>query len=97
MIEQQPIISSGVYAAHQQLIQSGYSVSIEVEENDAHLFIDDQGERILLTRTETGQWIGKQNEIKVTNEEITRIGKTASERLSNNVETRPLMQELFFQ
>src|SRR5690625_2083964 len=96
MIEQQPIISSGVYAAHQQLIQSCYSVSLEVEENDAHLFIDDQGERILLTRTETGEWIGKQNEIKLTNEEIIHIAKTAPERLSNNVVTRPLMQELLF-
>lgn len=96
MIEQQPIISSGVYAAHQQLIQSGYSVSLEVEENDAHLFIDDQGERILLTRTETGEWIGKQNEIKLTNEEMIHIAKTAPERLSNNVVTRPLMQELLF-
>jgi len=96
MIEQQPIISSGVYAAHQQLIQSGYSVSLEVAENDAHLFIDDQGERILLTRTETGDWVGKQNELKLTNEEMIHIAKATPERLSNNVVTRPLMQELLF-
>lgn len=96
MIEQQPHISSGVYATYQQLIQAGYSVSLEVEETDAHLFIVDEGERILLTRTEEGDWLGKQNEMKLTNEEMIHIAKATPERLSNNVVTRPLMQELMF-
>ncbi|MGY0692287.1 bacillithiol biosynthesis cysteine-adding enzyme BshC [Virgibacillus sp. FSP13] len=96
MLENQPKISEGVFNCEQQLNQSGYAISLGVEPEDAHLFFHHGNERILLMRNRSGDWVGKQNEISLTTEELVTIAKTEPERLSNNVVTRPLMQELLF-
>lgn len=95
IIHQQPI-ATGVYETKQQLQREGYSIDLEVDEEDAHLFYHDkQHERILLKR-EQGKWLGKNNEVQLTTEEMLTIAKETPERLSNNVVTRPLMQEYLF-
>ncbi|MRH42156.1 bacillithiol biosynthesis cysteine-adding enzyme BshC [Aquibacillus halophilus] len=96
MIKNQQSVSEGVYQANQEIKQSGYSISMDVEENEAHLFYHKDGERILLVRSEDGSWIGKQNECEFTTDELLHIAKNNPELLSNNVVTRPLMQELLF-
>ncbi|GAB3068007.1 bacillithiol biosynthesis cysteine-adding enzyme BshC [Virgibacillus ainsalahensis] len=96
LIEQQPEISKGVYEAYIQLQQAGYSVSLDLEADDAHLFYHKDNERILLFRNEAGDWIGKQNEIRFTTDELIAVAKNQPELLSNNVVTRPLMQEMLF-
>lgn len=96
LIEKQPEISKGVYQSYQQLAQLGYSISLDVELNDGHLFVYNDNDRVLLERNDLGEWIGKQNEIKMTTEELIDIAKETPERLSNNVVSRPLMQELVF-
>lgn len=96
LINNQPHISEGVHKSFQQLIQLGYSIPLEVEASDAHLFIHENNERILLVRSESGEWIGKQNEVKYTTEELLDIAMETPELLSNNVVTRPVMQELIF-
>lgn len=96
LIERQPEISKGVYDSYQQLAQLGYSVALDVELNDCHLFIYQNNERILLEKNERGEWIGKQNEIKLTTNELLDIAQKTPELLSNNVVSRPIMQELVF-
>lgn len=95
-IEKQPEITNGVYASYQQLIQSDYVLPLDVNPDDAHLFYHLNGERILLMRKENGEWIGKQNEVVLTTDELLTIAKNNPELLSNNVVTRPIMQELLF-
>ncbi|MBP1968203.1 bacillithiol biosynthesis cysteine-adding enzyme BshC [Virgibacillus natechei] len=96
MIEQQPEISEGVHAAYSQLKQEDYSLPLEVESNEAHLFYHKNNERILLMRNAEGDWVGKQNEVLLSTEELITIAKEQPNLLSNNVVTRPLMQELLF-
>ncbi|WHX27070.1 bacillithiol biosynthesis cysteine-adding enzyme BshC [Virgibacillus halodenitrificans] len=96
MIQYQPVISEAVYQAAEKLQQMGYSSSIGSELNDAHLFYHLHGDRILLSRSDNGEWVGKQNEVRFTTEELLSIAKEHPEQLSNNVVTRPLMQELLF-
>ncbi|MFD1038772.1 bacillithiol biosynthesis cysteine-adding enzyme BshC [Virgibacillus byunsanensis] len=96
MIENQPEITKGVFTNAQLLKQEGYSLSLEVEEDDAHLFYTLNNERVLLSRNENGDWVGKQNEALLTTNELVNIAKNQPELLSNNVVTRPLMQELLF-
>lgn len=96
MIKKQDDIAYGVYQNEQLLKQLGYSNSLEVEPDDAHLFYQDEKNRILLSRTSAGEWKGKQNEIVLSTEELENIAIKYPERLSNNVVTRPLMQELLF-
>ena len=50
----------------------------------------------MLERNEIGEWVGKQNEIKLTTEELLEIAQEKPELLSNNVVSRPIMQELVF-
>lgn len=96
LIEKQSEIAKGVYASRQQIIQAGYSLPLDVEPDDAHLFYHADGERVLLTRKENGEWAGKQNEVALTTDELLAAAKSNPELLSNNVVTRPVMQELLF-
>ncbi|MFC3040235.1 bacillithiol biosynthesis cysteine-adding enzyme BshC [Virgibacillus xinjiangensis] len=96
MVERQQEINGGVMEAYEQLRKKGYSISLEIEEDQANLFYHLNGERILLYRDEEGNWKGKQDEVKMTTEELIAVAKSHPEQLSNNVVTRPLMQELLF-
>ncbi|MFD1360241.1 bacillithiol biosynthesis cysteine-adding enzyme BshC [Lentibacillus salinarum] len=96
LIEKQSEISSGVHTALQVLNQKGYAVSLETSPDEAHLFYHDGHDRILLSRDHEGNWIGKQHEVLLTNEEMLSIADNHPEKLSNNVVTRPLMQECLF-
>lgn len=94
MIEQERQIATDVYETVQQLQQEGFAVPLEVEEADAHLFYhDEQNERVLLKRF-TNYFVGKNDEIELTENCLYEIARQTPEKLSNNVVTRPLMQEL---
>lgn len=96
LIEHQKEVTSNLYLSAQKVKQAGYSLSLDLEADDAHLFYHYQDERILLKRMEDGQWAGKQNEVKLTTEELLQIAQETPHLLSNNVVTRPLMQEMLF-
>ncbi|GAA0445894.1 bacillithiol biosynthesis cysteine-adding enzyme BshC [Lentibacillus halophilus] len=96
LIEQQEDISHGVHSAIQQLQEQGYSPSLDVGPNDAHLFYHLNNERVLLVRDDEGNWVGKQNEVLLTTQEVLQTARETPERLSNNVVTRPIMQEWLF-
>ncbi|MFP7479211.1 bacillithiol biosynthesis cysteine-adding enzyme BshC [Terribacillus saccharophilus] len=93
LIDKQQQISQGVYGASQELQQMGYTDVLGAEPEDANLFCYIDGERTLLIRDSEGKWRGKADEAVFTEEELLLIAETAPERLSNNVVTRPLMQD----
>ncbi|WP_257350563.1 bacillithiol biosynthesis cysteine-adding enzyme BshC [Pseudalkalibacillus decolorationis] len=74
------------------LKQKGFSVPVETESNQAHLFVEVHGNRVLLQR-DGDAFRGKKNECMYTRNELAAIATEQPERLSNNVVTRPLMQE----
>ncbi|MGK7378495.1 bacillithiol biosynthesis cysteine-adding enzyme BshC [Planococcus sp. 1R117A] len=95
MIENSEEIAEAVLASEQSLVEDGYSAVIEAESQAANLFITVNSERILLQRD--GQnFIGNEGAVSFTVEELLEIAKSSPERLSNNVVTRPLMQEMVF-
>lgn len=96
MINKQSEISLGVYNSFQELSKDGYSVPLEVTLDNGNLFYHKDSERILLHVNEEGNWVGKQMEVVITREELLSIAKDRPELLSNNVVTRPLMQDLVF-
>ncbi len=96
LIYRQSEISSSVYNAVQKLQQKGYALSLEAEIDDAHLFYHDtNNERILLKR-EGDLWVGKNEELVLTTDQLIQTAEEEPERLSNNVVTRPIMQETLF-
>ncbi|MDY0396295.1 bacillithiol biosynthesis cysteine-adding enzyme BshC [Virgibacillus halophilus] len=94
LITQQPSIASGVFEQMQCLKNEGYQVALDVGPEDGHLFFHEDKERILLKRDESGNWIGKQNQLVLSEKELLGIAENTPENLSNNVVTRPVMQEL---
>lgn len=96
MINEQEAISKGVWQEQKKLQEKGYQLTLDVDKNDSHLFYHNENERILLVKNEEGNWVGKQNELSFTKQELLQIARTTPELLSNNVVTRPVMQEMVF-
>ncbi|MGN8645115.1 bacillithiol biosynthesis cysteine-adding enzyme BshC [Gracilibacillus sp. HCP3S3_G5_1] len=95
IIKKQVAISRGVYNSLQSMRTKGYHVSVDANQDDGHLFVEVEGERILLQKNEE-KWVGKNGECQFTNQQLLEIAEATPERLSNNVVTRPLMQEKLF-
>ncbi|GGA83843.1 bacillithiol biosynthesis cysteine-adding enzyme BshC [Ornithinibacillus halotolerans] len=94
MIKNQKKISQSVFNTQNDLMKQGYTIPLDVNHENGHLFYCKDDERILLNRNEEGNWVGKQLEVILTNEELLQIAKDFPEKLSNNVVTRPIMQDL---
>lgn len=96
LINNQQTIATSIYQTDVALNRAGYDSIVEVQPNDGHLFYHLNGERILLERDARNSWVGKQQEIVFTTDELLKVAQNTPELLSNNVMTRPLMQEMMF-
>lgn len=94
IIHAQHSIATGVYNAKQTLEQSGYAIMLDLKETSGHLFYEKDDERLLLEKLPTGTWADKDQQVVLTTEELLDIASNEPWKLSNNVVTRPLMQEL---
>src|SRR5690625_4854986 len=93
LIERQPEMTKAINSTAEKLHQAGYHLQVDVTPSDANLFYhDERNERILLMR-DGNHWVGKHEEVKLTTEELRQIAREHPERLSNNVLSRPFMQE----
>ncbi|WP_084244977.1 bacillithiol biosynthesis cysteine-adding enzyme BshC [Planomicrobium okeanokoites] len=95
LIELSPAIAKEVYTAEQELVAQGYNPPLSAEEDAAHLFITVKGERILLKR-EGETFTGNNGKVRFSVDDLLNIAEQSPEMLSNNVVTRPLMQEMVF-
>lgn len=93
LIENSEVIAKEVYTKEQRLVSSGYPRPIQANENGVNLFYVLDGERHLL-EWEDGFAKNKVAQLKFTKEQLIEIAKTAPHCLSNNVVTRPLMQDM---
>lgn len=93
MIKRSEEIAKAVVEKEVALYESGYGQPIEAKEDAANLFYVEHGERFLLERRH-GQFVNLNANIKLTEQQLLMIAKDAPEHLSNNVVTRPLMQEM---
>jgi bacillithiol synthase len=78
---------------------NGYPITIEAADQSANLFYYDQKhyERILLEYDQkTMRFVGKSGRVAFSEHEMVEIASAHPEKLSNNVVTRPLMQEWLF-
>ncbi|ASF39306.1 bacillithiol biosynthesis cysteine-adding enzyme BshC [Halobacillus halophilus] len=96
MIKHNAEIAHRVFSSIQLNAQEGYETVLESEAEDAHLFYHHEGERVLLTREKDGSFRGKQNEFLLSEQELLEIAEHHPECLSNNVVSRPLMQDFLF-
>ncbi|TCT26879.1 bacillithiol biosynthesis cysteine-adding enzyme BshC [Melghiribacillus thermohalophilus] len=93
MIEHREEIATGVTEAIYKNAREGYFISLDCNPNDAHLFYLKDGERILLQVDGEGRFVGKNQECVLTKEELKQRVVQNPSCFSNNVVTRPVMQE----
>ncbi|MEK5231018.1 bacillithiol biosynthesis cysteine-adding enzyme BshC [Lysinibacillus sp. FSL K6-0232] len=86
-------IASVVTEQEEALECAGYSKPILATKDAANLFYVEDGERHLLER-KNKLFVNLAANIKFSQEELLEIAEKHPERLSNNVVTRPLMQEM---
>jgi len=86
-------IAEVVIAKEAAFERVGYGKPIEAKEDAANLFYVKDGERFLLERR-SDQFVHLNANIKFTEEQLVTIAMESPQQLSNNVVTRPLMQEM---
>ncbi|WP_456275593.1 bacillithiol biosynthesis cysteine-adding enzyme BshC [Bacillus sp. AK128] len=98
-IEGSQEINKTLQCQQNRIRENDHHIMIEGEENSAHIFYHLNGERILLERIEKDgieYFQGKHNECYFSKNELIRLLDEQPENFSNNVVTRPLMQEHLF-
>lgn len=93
IIEQNEQIANVVVMQERALAEAGYGTPIEAVEHSANLFYVQDGERFLLER-KGNQFSNALAPVKLTKEELLHLATNHPAHLSNNVVTRPLMQEM---
>lgn len=76
----------------EEMRQQGYPVQAEARENGANLFYVHEGERLLLYK-QGGSFGDRKKRIRFSKDELLQELRLHPERFSNNVLTRPLMQD----
>ena len=93
IIERNEQIATAVVEQEQNFIAQGFAAPLQAVIENANLFYVDNGERFLLERKDE-YFVNTLKGLRFTKEELLQIAKQHPARLSNNVVTRPLMQEM---
>ncbi len=93
LIENSEEIAQVVVTQETDLDKAGYTKPIEASAQNANIFYVKDGERFLLERKD-GKFVNMLARVSFTKEELLKIAQETPQALSNNVVTRPLMQEM---
>ncbi|TMV46676.1 bacillithiol biosynthesis cysteine-adding enzyme BshC [Paenibacillus mesophilus] len=95
IVSRQSELNRSLLEAKSGLEGLGYTAQVELNEGQAHLFVFHEGERLLLTR-QGEKFTDRKGTVSFTEGELLELAAHSPERLSNNVMTRPLMQDYLF-
>ncbi|WP_010282687.1 bacillithiol biosynthesis cysteine-adding enzyme BshC [Bacillus timonensis] len=97
MVEKNREIHDSLLLQQEVLSSYQYPKTIDMNESSANLFYTQNDERILLEYNVAHDiFSGKNNECILCGDELLEVAENQPELLSNNVVTRPVMQELLF-
>ncbi|MDD1369078.1 bacillithiol biosynthesis cysteine-adding enzyme BshC, partial [Bacillus sp. MHSD17] len=88
-------VQEGLHNQQEVIKKLGYKPIIETKSNAIHIFMEIDNERVLL-EDDQGRFVGKDGAYSFSYEELIEEMERSPERFSNNVVTRPLMQEYVF-
>ncbi|WP_445488430.1 bacillithiol biosynthesis cysteine-adding enzyme BshC [Niallia sp. 03133] len=98
-IEHAEMLAERVIEQQEIVKKAGYPLVIEMSENPANLFYydEDKKERVLLQfDARQNMFIGKDGTVQYSKEQLKEIASEFPNKLSNNVVTRPITQDLLF-
>ena len=93
IIHKNELISKVVVEKENDFEKAGYGTPIQASLNNSNLFYVHEGERYLLERSD-GHFKDASGKFNFTKEQLLEVAQVNPEKLSNNVVTRPLMQEM---
>lgn len=88
-------VQEGLHNQQRVIKELGYKPIIETKSNAVHIFMEIDNERVLLEDNQ-GKFVGKDGTYSFSYKELIEEMERSPERFSNNVVTRPLMQEYVF-
>lgn len=92
LIEQNDELEKAYMSAASDIVAGGYELQADVTPGNANLFYIHEGTRLLLHKKD-GIFSDRKGQISFSREELLEILNDHPERFSNNVLTRPLMQD----
>ncbi|ALC80959.1 MULTISPECIES: bacillithiol biosynthesis cysteine-adding enzyme BshC [Bacillus] len=92
LLEKNDDLADALEAQQEDIAKAGYSNVIDYQEKHANLFYEFDGERFLI-RKSNGNYTIHDLGIEWSEDELIQVIKETPEAFSNNVVTRPLMQE----
>jgi len=92
MIERNDDLGQAYRASADQITSLGYGLQADVADDGANLFYIHEGNRILLAKQE-GKFMDRKGLVSFTKEQLLDMLEMHPERFSNNVLTRPIMQD----
>ncbi len=92
LIEKMDSLQKNQQVGLSEFVEKGYQAPIVTDEENAHLFLSVDQKRVRLDY-EDGHFICRNDDQSFSKEELLSILEAEPERFSNNVVTRPLMQE----
>lgn len=96
LIEHNNALSEAVQRSKRAVEEAGFAPQAEASSQSAHLFTSRPGRRTLLYRDGQGGFVDRKNELRYSKQELLEWAAQSPELLSNNVMTRPLMQDYLF-
>lgn len=95
LINKSSDIATSIFEKEQQFELEGYGKPLNAQENASHLFYVHETGRVLLSKR-NGNFVNDSSGLRFSQAEMLEIAKNEPSLLSNNVATRPLMQDLVF-
>lgn len=96
LLKENKEVREAVFKRQLDVDEIGYGKPLEINKQNGHFFYHLNQERILMEEREPNVFYGKNNECRRTLEELLNECEQYPERFSNNVVSRPLMQEFLF-
>ncbi|NBI29411.1 bacillithiol biosynthesis cysteine-adding enzyme BshC [Chengkuizengella marina] len=96
LIKQNQDLNETLILGKKHVESLGYKSEVEISDNQSNLFYIHKSERLLLNRTDQGVYTDKQKKISYNGDELIELLSSYPQRFSNNVFTRPIMQEYLF-
>lgn len=95
LIDNAANVAEAVTTTEEAFTKAGYGTPILASRTNANIFYVEDGERFLLT-LENDVFSNAQANVRFTAEQLKEIAQQSPQKLSNNVVTRPMMQEMVF-
>jgi len=93
IIEENEAVHFAFVKQQEELVNAGYDAAVETTDLHANLFLLVENERVRLERDKNDTAMFRADDLQISKKQLLEISKEEPYKLSNNVVTRPVMQD----